>query len=99
MNYNQDKVADAVLALLALTMHDESDYGARAWKSHDWAILDLLHTRGLIDDRKNKNKSVLLTAEGMRRSRELFRELFGGDMPTPGVKNCLTRHSSSFASF
>ena len=31
---------------------------------------------GYIDDPKSKTKSVLLTLQGMRRSRELFDELF-----------------------
>ena len=76
MRYNEDKVADTVLALFALTMHDECEYGARAWKQFDWSILDMLHERGLIADPKNKNKSVSLTRDGVQQSRKLFRELF-----------------------
>jgi hypothetical protein len=76
MEYDDEKIADAVLALLTLTMHDESEFGCRAWKSHDWSIMDRLHERGFIDDPKNKNKSVWLTRAGMQRSRELFHELF-----------------------
>ena len=76
MDYDDDKIADAVLALLTLTMHDESDLGCRAWKSHDWSIMERLHERGFIADPKNKKKSVWLTRTGMQRSRELFDELF-----------------------
>jgi len=76
MEYDDDKIADTVLALLTLTVHEESEFGCRAWKNHDWSVLDRLHERGLIDDPKNKNKSVWLTPAGMERSRELFDELF-----------------------
>ena len=59
------------------TLHDESDYGARAWKGHDWDALNRLHERGLIGDPKNKAKSVVLTKEGVEKSSKLFRKLFG----------------------
>jgi hypothetical protein len=36
MEYDEDKVDEMVLALLFLTMFEESPYGARAWKGHDW---------------------------------------------------------------
>lgn len=32
MDVDTDKIDDAVLALLQLTLHD----GFRAWKGHDW---------------------------------------------------------------
>jgi hypothetical protein len=34
MEYDQDKVDEMVLALLQLTMFEEDEYGARAWKGH-----------------------------------------------------------------
>jgi hypothetical protein len=67
-----DKVDDTVLALLQLTLHE----GNRAWKGHDWDVMDRLHEKGLIHDPVGKAKSVALTEEGMRRSEALFRELF-----------------------
>jgi hypothetical protein len=76
MEYDDDKIDDTVLALLTLTMHDDSEFGCRAWKGHDWSVLDRLHERGFIDDPKNKNKSVWLTAAGKQRALELFDELF-----------------------
>lgn len=36
MEYDRDKVDEAVLALLWPTAFDVDQYGARAWKSHDW---------------------------------------------------------------
>jgi hypothetical protein len=76
MEYDHDLIADTVLALLTLTLHDESEFGCRAWKNLDWSTLDRLHELGYIDDPKSKAKSVVLTPEGMRRSRELFDKLF-----------------------
>ena len=77
MEYDKAKVDDCVLALLCLTLHEENDLGARAWKGHDWDALNRLHERGLIDDPKNKAKSVVLTHAGVQKCRKLFRRLFG----------------------
>lgn len=79
MDYDTEKVDEAVLALLVLTMHQEDDYGARAWKGHDWEALNRLHEKGFIGDPVSKSKSVTLTPEGMARSRELFERLFSKD--------------------
>ena len=76
MNYDPDKVDDAVLALLHLTTND-SKYGSSAWKGHDWDALNRLHEKGYIGNPVNKNKSVVLTEEGRAKSRELFAKLFG----------------------
>ncbi len=76
MEYDQQKVDDAVLALLCLTMHDESEYGCRAWKGYDWSVMDRLHESGFIGNPKGTAKSVVLTPEGMERARKLFQELF-----------------------
>ena len=76
MKYDRDKIDDAVLALLHLTSFDDRGV-TRAWKSHAWEVLHRLHERGLISDPKSKAKSVIVTAEGVKRSGTLFRELFG----------------------
>ncbi|WP_282154245.1 DUF6429 family protein [Ruegeria atlantica] len=73
MDIDENKVDEAVLALLWLTLHDER----RAWKGFDWDALDRLHRNGLILDPVGKAISVVLTDEGLRRSEELFAELFG----------------------
>ena len=73
---DHDLIAETVLALLTLTMHDESEFGCRAWKNLNWSTMDQLHELGYIDDPKNKSKSVFLTADGMQRARELFDKLF-----------------------
>ena len=76
MDYDKEKVDDAVPALLHLTtFHDK--LGARAWKGHDWDAMGRLHEKGFISDPVGKAKSVTVTEEGLRRSEELFEKLFG----------------------
>ena len=72
MEIDTDKIDDAVLGLLWLTLHDER----RAWKNFDWDSLERLHQKGLIADPANKTKSVVLSDEGLRRAQELFHALF-----------------------
>ena len=72
MDIDEDKIDDAVLALLWLTLHNERV----AWKSFDWDTTDRLFKKGMIADPVNKSKSLILTDEGLERSRMLFRELF-----------------------
>ena len=42
MTLNTDKIDDAALALLYLTLHDNY----RAWKGMDWDVLGRLHDKG-----------------------------------------------------
>ena len=72
MEGDPDKIDEAVLALLYLTLHD----GARAWKSFDWDTMDRLHEKGYILNPVGKAKSVVLTDEGLREAERLFRKLF-----------------------
>jgi len=74
VDIDTDKIDEAVLALLQLTLHD----GVRAWTGHDWDALDRLHRRGMIHDPVGKAKSVVLTDDGLAESERLFRKLFGG---------------------
>lgn len=80
MDYDQDKVDEAALALLFLTM-EKQQFGdktaATAWKGLDWDVFDRLHEKGLIGNPKNKNKSVVFTPKGMKQSEELFWKMFG----------------------
>ncbi len=71
MKIDEEKVDNAVLALLWLTLHD----GRRAWKSFEWDTMARLHRKGMIGDPRNKSKSVVLTDDGLRRAEELFRAL------------------------
>ena len=72
MEIDTDKIDDAVLALLWLTLHDER----RAWKAFDWDALGRLHDKGMIADPKGKTKSVVLSDDGLRQSEALFAKLF-----------------------
>jgi hypothetical protein len=76
VDYDTRKVDDAVLALLHLTTFSDGNI-LRAWKGHAWEVLNRLHDQGHISDPKTKSKSVVLTEEGVDRSRQLFRQLFG----------------------
>jgi Domain of unknown function (DUF6429) len=67
-----DKIDDAVLALLWLTLHDR----CRAWKGFEWDALDRLHRKGMIENPASKAKSVVLTDEGLRQAEALFSALF-----------------------
>jgi hypothetical protein len=72
MTLNTDKIDDAALALLYLTLHDRY----RAWKGMDWGVLGRLHDKGMIGDPVGKVKSVVFTEEGSQRAKMLFEEMF-----------------------
>ena len=67
-----DKLDDAALAILSLTLHD----GNRVWKGIDWSITDRLHAKGLIHDPIGKAKSLTLTEGGLARAEAALVELF-----------------------
>jgi hypothetical protein len=73
MELDTNKIDDAVLALLALGLHD----GVRAWKGFDWESMNRLHEKGFISDPRSKTKSVVFTEEGLVRSRQLLEQLYG----------------------
>jgi Domain of unknown function (DUF6429) len=80
MEYDWDRIEEAGLALLFLTMQRERVgpmETAWAWKGMDWGLLDRLHQKGWIEDPKGKQKSVVFSEEGARRCEELFRGMFG----------------------
>ena len=72
MDIDEDKIDDAALALMYLTLHDHF----RAGKQIDWEVTNRLHEKGLICDPVGKAKSVVLTDEGLKKSEELFYKLF-----------------------
>jgi hypothetical protein len=69
---DDDKIDQAVLALLYLGLHD----GARAWKGFDWEALNRLHEKGFISNPRGKAKSVVFTEEGLLEARRLSNKLF-----------------------
>ncbi len=72
MELDDDKIDDAVLALLVLGLHD----GARAWKGFDWDAMNRLYEKGFISDPRTKAQSVVFTEEGLVRAQVLLDELF-----------------------
>jgi len=73
MDYDENELDETVLALLYLMLHE----GARAWKAFDFAVMDRLHEGGFILDPRGRTKSVVLTEEGLARSKALFEAKFG----------------------
>jgi predicted transcriptional regulator len=53
-------------------LHD----GDRVWKGIDWHITDRLFEKGLIDNPKNKAKSLSLTPEGIAHARAVLAREF-----------------------
>ncbi len=74
MEYDFDRVDEVALALLALT-HFTHHGQTRAWKAIDFEVMDRLYEKGFIEDPRNKNRSVVMTDDGVKRSLELFDRL------------------------
>ena len=72
MATDEDRVDDAVLGLLYLTL----DRDGRAWKGFDWSVMNRLHDKGMIHNPVGKAQSILLTEEGITESERVFRETF-----------------------
>jgi Domain of unknown function (DUF6429) len=72
MEIDTEKIDEAVLALLYLTLHD----GTRAWQGFDWDTMNRLHEKGFISNPVSKAKSVALTEKGLQESERLFLKLF-----------------------
>jgi uncharacterized protein DUF6429 len=75
MNIDQEKVRQAVLALLYLTFFDDKS-GLRMGKGYDWEVMNSLYENGYISNPATKAKPVILTEEGAKLSKELFDKLF-----------------------
>ena len=72
VDIDTEKVDEAVVAVLYLTRHDH----VRAWKGIDWEAMARLHQKGLIEDPVGKQKSVVLTDEGLRKAANCFDKPF-----------------------
>lgn len=73
MELDNDKIDEAVLALLSLTLHG----GGRAWKGHDFEVMNRLYEKGFIENPIGKTKSVWFTKDGLEKSEELLYKIFG----------------------
>jgi hypothetical protein len=69
---DKQKIDEAVLALLYLTLHD----ARMAWKTFDWDAMNRLHRKGFIDDPVNRTKSVVFTEKGLAEAERLFKAQF-----------------------
>jgi len=70
MDFDTEKIDEAVLALLYLTLHDD-----RAWKSFDWDAMSRLREKGFISNPVRKAKSVRF-GRGAARIRALIYQAF-----------------------
>ena len=66
------KIDDAVLALLYLTLHDQS----HASKGFAPEALSRLHESGMIEDMDDSSDSIELTPDGLQRAKTLFNSMF-----------------------
>lgn len=71
-NLDPDRIAEAALALLSLTLHD-----GRVWKSLDWPLMDDLHKRGWISDPRTKARSVMISEEAAGLAQDFLVKHFG----------------------
>lgn len=72
MAIDTDRIDDAVLALLSLTLHDEQ----LASKGFDGAALGRLHAKGMIESPDASAESVTFTPDGLQRAKQLLEQLF-----------------------
>ena len=73
------KIDDAVLALLHLTLHDQS----HASKGFASEALGRLHENGMIEEPAEDSDSVEFTPEGLQRSKALFATMFAAPSAEP----------------
>ena len=73
MDIDNDRIDEAVRALLYLGLHDEF----RAWKGFDWDAMDRLYEKGFISNPMDKAKSVVFSEEDLAESERLFEKMFG----------------------
>jgi hypothetical protein len=72
MDIDQDRIDEAILALLYLGLHENR----RAWKAFDWDAMERLHAQGLISDPVGKARSVMFTENGLHRAKGAFHSMF-----------------------
>jgi hypothetical protein len=73
---DEQKLVEAALAILSLTLHGEPGV-SRAWKGMSWDLLDVLYKKGWIYDPVGKQKSVVFTEEGQELATKFMKEHFG----------------------
>ena len=84
MAYDQSRIDEAVLALLAAHIFDTNS----SWKGYDFEVMNRLHEAGYLFNPVGKQKSVQLTEDGMERGLELARKLFGTVVENSSDQQC-----------
>lgn len=76
MGYDGSKIDEAALALLGV--YAQIEHGrVWAWKGLEWEVSSRLFEKGLIEDPRNKNKSITFTPAGIEAARAAAEKLFG----------------------
>ena len=75
-NLNHEKLAEAALAILSLGSFTDP-MGVRAWKGMDWDLTNMLFEKGWISDPVGKQKSIVMSEEGVKLAEELLEKHFG----------------------
>ena len=82
---------DLTLTLIYLTRFTESkstffsNTSFQAWKNYNWNTLDELDEEGLISS-NHRSKSLWITEDGVKRAREIMKELGIEDWKAEDVK-------------
>jgi hypothetical protein len=77
MATDSKKIDDAALALLHLTLHDQS----HASTSFAPEVLQRLHESGMIEGPDGSSDSIEFTPDGLQRSKTLFNSMFAAPSP------------------
>src|SRR5262245_20711929 len=72
MEIDTDRIDDAILALIYLTLHDD----LQSRKGFDVDALGRLHDRGVIENPAGSLESVNFTPDGLARAKTLFESMF-----------------------
>lgn len=84
MQYDEDKVDEAILALLFLNFFPDGS-STRAWKGFDWESMNRLNDKGFIDNLRSSAKSVIVTDKGGKEAERLFSRYFGKSTGLPST--------------
>lgn len=79
-----DKIDEAVLALLCLTLHE----GNRAWKGQDWDAMNRLYEKRFISNPAGKAKSVVFTEEASHDRNQLSKNCLPGANLVSAKRSC-----------
>ena len=73
---NQEKLAEVALEILSLSSFADP-MGVRAWKGMDWDLMNMLFEKGWISDPVGKQKSIVMSEEGVKLAEEFLEKHFG----------------------